>query len=126
VAERLGVERIKCPFDGVPDSSFESVAVVRHSRWNEVALWWAERRALVVPEAVGTSPYFRAGSEPVGVHPMMRIKPPRDQLGRFEPEHLLTGHGTGMHGPGTAAALSNCLDGARRRIPRAFVSLLRG
>jgi hypothetical protein len=31
-----------------------------------------------------------------------------------------------MHGAGTAAALADSLDGARRRIPRAVVSLFTG
>lgn len=125
VAERLAVTRHRVPFDGVPGSPFEAIAVVRNRLWNEVALWWPQRRALIVPEAVGTSRYFRAGDEPVGVHPMMRLVPPRDQLGGLEPLHLLTGHGTGMHGPETPAALAGALANARKRMPNAAISILR-
>jgi hypothetical protein len=125
IAERLGVPLQKVPFDGVPGSPFEVVEVVNNGRWKEVALWWPQRRALIVPESVGVTDYFRGGGEAVGTHPLMRFKPPKQQLGGFEPEHLLTGHGTGMHGPGTAAALRDSLEHARRRIPSAIVSLFR-
>jgi hypothetical protein len=55
---------------------------------------------------------------------MLRALPPR-RLADFEPEHLLTGHGTGLHGPGTAAALADALAGSRRRIPRAITTMVR-
>lgn len=125
IAERLGVPLLEVPFGGVPDSPFEAIEVVNNRKWKEVALWWPQRRALIVAESVGVTDYFRGGDETVGTHPMMRLKPPRKQLGGFEPEHLLTGHGTGTHGPGTAAALHDSLDHARRRIPAAIVSLFR-
>ena len=125
VAKRLGVERLKLPFGGVPNSPFEPVPVVQNKFWNEVALWWPERKALIVPESVGCADYFRGGNEEVGIHPMRRFSPPRKELGRFEPEHLLTGHGTGTHGPQTAAALSDSLANARRRIPKAVLSVFR-
>jgi hypothetical protein len=124
VAGRLGVPHHRLPFDGVEAAPFEAVPVVRNRLWNEVALWAPEERALIVAEAVGTAPYFRAGDEQVGIHPMLRLTPPR-RLGGYDPEHLLSGHGTGMHGPGTAAALRHGLDGARRRIPQALVSIVR-
>lgn len=124
VASRLGVALHEVPFDGIDGSGIEAVAVVRNRLWREVALWSAADRALVVPEAVGTARYFRAGDEPVGVHPMLRLTPPRT-LARYEPEHLLSGHGTGMHGPGTSAALSEAIAGSRRRLPRALVSMVR-
>ena len=126
LAERLGVPHHRIPFDGVPDSPFEVIRVIDNRFWKEAALWWPERSALVVAEAVGSAAYFRAGSEQLGVHPMLRPTPPRGRLGRYRPEHLLSGHGTGMHGPETADALADCLAGSRRRIPSAFVSIFRG
>lgn len=125
IAGRLGVERHKVPFDRVPGSPFEAVEVVRNRFWNEVALWWPGPRALIVPEAVGTVGYFRAGDEPLGVHPMLRALPPRKQLEGFEPEHLLTGHGLGLHGPGTGEALHGALARSRWRMPRAALSVVR-
>ena len=47
------------------------------------------------------------------------------RMPRVEDTRLLTGHGTGMHGPGTAAALADALAGSRRRIPAALASILR-
>lgn len=125
IAERLGVEHIEVPFEQVPGSPFEVIGVVDNRAWKENALWWPERQALIVAESVGSAAYFSSGEEPIGTHPMMRLLPPRRQLGAFRPEHLLTGHGTGMHGPGTAEALSDSLANARKRIPGAIVSLFR-
>lgn len=125
VADRLGVPHHEVPFDGVPDSPFETIEVVRNRLWNEVALWWPGWNALIVAESVGSTGYFKAGDEAIGTHPAMRFKPPRETLGSFEPEHLLTGHGTGMHGEGTAKALHDSLAGARKGIPKAILSLFR-
>jgi hypothetical protein len=124
LAQRLGAELHRLPFGGIPGSGLEPVKVVDNRFWKEVAIHSPADRALIVAEAVGTAPYFRAGSELVGIHPMLRLTPPR-RLADFEPEHLLTGHGTGMHGSGTAAALRDALDGSRRRIPAAVVSVIK-
>lgn len=122
LAERHGVPLHRLPFAAIAGSGLESVKLLDTPLWREVAIFSPADRALIVPEAVGTAPYFRAGSEPVGIHPMLRLTPPR-RLAAYQPEHLLTGHGTGMHGPGTAAALSDALAGSRRRIPAALVSI---
>lgn len=124
VAARLGVPHHRLPFDGVPAAPFEPVTVLSTPLWKEVAIWAAAERALIVPEAVGSAPYFRSGDEAIGIHPFLRMLPPR-KLSAYAPEHLLTGHGTGMHGPGTAAALTDALDGSRRRIPGALRSMIR-
>jgi hypothetical protein len=89
--------------------------VVRFRWWREVALWWPERRLLLVADALGTVPYFRAGTEPAGVHPFLRPWPPRSLRG-LEPDHLLVGHGEGIHAQ--PAAFESALQTARRRIPR--------
>jgi len=124
VAERLGVPHHRLPFEGIDGASFEAIDLINTPVWKEVAIWARAERALIVPEAVGTAPYFRSGDEEIGIHPFLRVLPPR-KLAAFEPEHLLSGHGTGMHGPGTAAALKDALDGSRRRIPGALKSMLR-
>lgn len=124
VAARLGVAHHRLPFGGVEGAAFEAVPLIRNRFWNELALWAPAERALVVAEAVGTGPYFRAGDEPIGVHPMLRPFPPR-ALGAYEPLHLLSGHGAGMHGHETPAALRDALDGARRRIPKALLAIVR-
>jgi len=124
LAERHGVPLHRLPFDGIAGSGLQAVKVISNPAWKEVAIWSEHDRALIVPEAVGTARYFRAGDEKVGIHPMLRLIPPRS-LSAYQPDHLLTGHGTGMHGPDTAAALADGLDGSRRRIPNALVSMVR-
>jgi hypothetical protein len=124
LADRHGVPLHRLPFGGIPAGGLESISLLDNRIWREVAIYSPADRALIVPEAVGTARYFRAGSEGVGVHPMLRAFPPR-RLAAYEPEHLLTGHGTGMHGPQTAAALADALSGSRRRIPEALLSIVR-
>ena len=93
--------------------------------WREAALWWPERHALVVADALGTASYFLAPGERLGVHPLLRLFPPR-ALARFEPEHLLCGHGEGIHGPEATSALRETLRSSRRRTPRWFAGMVRG
>ena len=124
VAARHSVPHHRLPFDGIPGTALESVTIIRNKAWREVAIWAPAERALVVAEAVGTARYFRAAGEAVGIHPMLRLLPPR-RLAAFSPDHLLTGHGTGMHGPGTSEALADALAGSRRRTPQAMLSIVR-
>jgi hypothetical protein len=121
VAERLGVPRVVAP-RSLPDSPFEVVEVRRRRSWQEVALWWSRQRMLVVAEAVGTNRFFTGGSAEVGIHLLLRLGPPRVLAG-FDPEHLMVGHGEGLHGPGTAAALHAALRRSRRDLPRALLDL---
>jgi len=114
VAERLGVPHLVAPTE-IPGSPFEIVDVVRRKRWQEAALWWPAKRTLVVAEAVGTIPFFTVAGDPVGVHGLLKPFPPK-ALCAFEPEHLLVGHGEGLHGPGTAPALATALRRSRLRI----------
>jgi hypothetical protein len=124
IADRLGVPLHVTPFGGVPDAPFEVIEVVNRRRWREVALWFPDERILVVADAIGTADYFRAGNEPVGVHPLLRLKPPREAFERLEPWHVLCGHGQGGHGEGVPVAVREALRTARRRLPRAFVSAI--
>lgn len=126
LSERLSVPLHETPFEGVREAPFSFVAVIRRRLWREVALWWPERRVLVCPEALGTAPLFRAPGERLAVHPALRPFPPRRQLGALEPEHLLVGHGEGIHGAGAAVALREALAGARRTAPRWAWERLRG
>jgi len=117
VAAELGVAHVMVP-DDIPDSPFEVVELKRTSRWREAALWWPAERTLVVAEAIGTNRFFNAGRERAGVHLLLRLSPPRDALGGFEPEHLLVGHGEGIHGPDATTALDEALAHARAGLPR--------
>jgi hypothetical protein len=90
-------------------------------------LWWADQRALVVAEAVGTAPAFALGRA-AGVHPMLRLVPPRKQLSPFRPERLFAGDGEAIESDADAA-LREALAQSRRDLPRLLLSvpkLLRG
>ena len=121
VARRLGVPHVSIP-SALPDTPFEVVSVVDQRFWRERALWWPARKTLVVAEALGTSPMFTGGRPAVGVHMMLRLTPPRG-LRASGAEHLLVGHGAGVHGPSTAAAIDEALGRSYRDLPKVLVKL---
>lgn len=98
--------------------------VVRTPLWREVAVYVHEHDLLWVPEAVGTAPYFRAGTERLGVHPLLRPWPPRRALGDLEPARIQVGHGPGVT-TSASEALHDALEGARRRMPRLLAETVR-
>lgn len=100
----------------IPRSPFTVVRAVDVPGWREVALWWPHREALVCADALGTRGYFLARGERLGVHPLLRLTPPR-RLARFEADVVLVGHGEGVIG-GAAPLLREALATSRRRIPR--------
>ncbi len=122
-AARLGVPLHVVPRE-VEGSPFRFLPVASSRWWREVALWWPDERVLTCADVLGTISYFRAGAEPAGVHPLLRFRPPHSLEG-LGAEHLLVGHGEGLHGPGTAAAVDDALRHARRRIPRWLAQLPR-
>ena len=115
-ARRLGVPLHVVP-RAIAGSPFGFLPVASSRIWREVALWWPEQRLLACGDALGTLPFFRAGSEPIGVHPFLRLFPPRGLHG-LAPLHVLVGHGPGRHGAGTALEVDDAIENARRRIPR--------
>jgi hypothetical protein len=116
IAERLGVPHLVTP-SALPDAPFELIEVVRRRRWHEVALWWEATRTLVVAEAIGTNRFFTGGRASAGVHLLLRLTPPRDALGGLDPEHLLVGHGEGLHGTAAGEGLREALRRSRRDLP---------
>lgn len=120
IATRLAVPLVRLP-QRVPDSPFEVVPIMSRPRWREVALWWPQTRALIIAEAIGTAPAFALG-RPAGVHPMLRLTPPRSQLSGFEPSMLLVGHGRTIESD-AAAALRDALDHSLSDMPRLVVEL---
>lgn len=122
LADELGVPHVVAP-DVLPGTPFETVVVRERRHWRERALWWGDQRTLVVAEALGSNRFFRAGDDRVGVHLLLRLTPPREALGRFEPEHLLLGHGEGLHGPVAAAGLHEALARSRAGFPRLALRL---
>ena len=124
VAALLEVPHFAVPLDGLPAADLELVVVAASRFWRELAAWLPARRSLVCADALGTAGYFCAGEEPLGVHPLLRLRPPR-ALGKYDPEHILCGHGAGVHGPDAPAALREALRTSRRRLPRALAGAFR-
>ena len=114
VAGRLGVPhlvmRLPEGFEGC-----ELLVVGERRFWREVACWCPGRSVLVVADALGTAPYFTARGERLAVHPFLRLFPPRSLRG-LSPEHVLCGHGEGIHGEEASLALAEALTTARRRL----------
>ena len=122
-AARFGVAHHLLPLgllDGVP---FEFLLVRKGRFWKETALWRDEQRVLCVADALGTVPFFCARGEALGLHPLLRLIPPRKRLGGVSPRHVLCGHGEGVHGDQAESAFREALTTARRRIPGMLASL---
>ena len=121
VAARLGVPHLNVP-DAVPDSPFEAIAAVRVPRWQETALWWPERSGLVVAELLGTNRMYTAGRQQVGMHLFLRPFVPGALRG-IAAEHLLVGHGRGVHGPEVPSYIEAAYAAARRELPHVLWAL---
>ena len=124
VAKRLGVPLHETPMNDVEGAPFVVLPIVKRRFWREIALWFAEERILVCADALGSLGYFRAGDEPFGLHPFLRLFPPK-KLETLEPEHVLFGHGRAFHGPEAPDALRGALTKPRRRLPQALFNGLR-
>jgi hypothetical protein len=107
VARRLGV-----PHHRLGAGPFQPVPIVSVPGWRELALWWPERRVLVAADALGSLPYFCEPGAALGIHPLLRLTPPR-RLGRLDPLHVLVGHGEGVHDD-AAGELRRALARSRR------------
>jgi hypothetical protein len=105
------------------DTGFAAHEVVNNYVWQEALLYEEDDGVLIVPEAVGTTEYFRVGDRPLGVHPALRLKPPTN-LTRLRADRLLVGHGAGIH-EDVDATLRDAIDGARTRTPSLYWKNLR-
>jgi hypothetical protein len=85
--------------------------------WREGALYLPDRRLLVVAEALGTAAYYRHPVERIGVHPVLRLRPPRRQLEALQIESVACGHGAPVT-VDAASAVGDALRHARRRLLR--------
>jgi hypothetical protein len=56
------------------------------------------------------------------MHLFLRPWPPKSLRG-YRPEHLLLGHGHGVHGPEAASAVETAYSRARRDLPRVLRGL---
>jgi hypothetical protein len=95
-------------------------AIVAVIGWNESCLWLPERRLLVCADAVGTiGPFLARSSDRLGIHPLLRVRPPRGALGPLEPATIAVGHGPPLT-DGATEALRFALADARGGLPRAW------
>jgi hypothetical protein len=120
IATRLAVPHLRVP-EALGDAPFEVISVADRPWWHEVALWWEAERALVVAEALGTAPAFALGRA-LGVHPLLRMVPPRAALGGRRPQLLLVGHGPALETQ-ASEALERALACSRGDIPKLALSL---
>ncbi len=95
-------------------------AILAMPGWNESALWLPERGLLVSADALGTTPYFLADSdESIGVHPLLRIRPPVGAFRGLAPSAIAVGHGAPVIAD-AKDALAHAIDTARSGLPRAW------
>ena len=119
IAARLAVPHHVVPVG--PVGPFEFLPVRQTRRWHEVALWWPQERVLVCGDALGTVGYFRLAGERLGVHPLLRLRPPQLDV---NPDVVLCGHGPGVFDEANAA-FEEALTTARQPIPRQLLGIVR-
>lgn len=108
--------------ESLSETGFRPITVVNNRLWHEVALRDPGTGTLIVPEAVGTADFFTTGTERLGVHPALRLFPPRKSLGNLSPDRILVGHGPGLF-DGATAALRTALGNSRRSAPKYYTGL---
>jgi len=107
----------------LPGTDYGVHKIIDNTFWQEAALYGDADDTMVVPEAVGTADYFLAGDERLGVHPMLRLFPPK-KLSRLDPERVLVGHGEGVMEDATEA-IAYALRGSRGRTPGLYAKNLK-
>jgi hypothetical protein len=119
----LYVVPVRAP-EGAP---FQVVPVIasRAARWHEIALWFPAERLVCVAEAVGGARYFCAPGDALGPHPMLRLVHPPRRLVGVAAEHVVCGHGAGLHGPDAGVQMGDAIRSSRRRTPRWLLGLAR-
>lgn len=118
----LDAHEIDAPVERVAgelgDTGYVLEEVLVDRLWQEWALFDGE--TLVVPESVGTAPYFLTPGERLGVSLLRRHRPPRTTLVGLAPDRVLCGHGPGVF-DGAADELEGALERARRTAPSAYL-----
>ncbi|MFW5935383.1 MAG: hypothetical protein ACOCQL_05990 [Halolamina sp.] len=107
----------------LPETEFQTITVVDNRLWHEVALYDRGSGTLIVPEAVGTVDFFTTDAERLGVHPALRLFPPRNALRNVSPDRIHVGHGPGVFDD-AAEALRVALARSRKSAPKYYAGLL--
>lgn len=110
------------PVEHLDDSlgEYDVRRVIDNPLWQEAALY--DGATLYTPEILGTVAYFCAPGERVGVHPVLRLVPPRG-IADLAVDRLLVGHGEGVFDD-AGRAIADALETARRRAPRVYLEIL--
>lgn len=106
------------------DTGWSVRPVIDRPGWHEIALVSADGKTMWISEIVGNAPYFCAPQEQLGVHPLVRLRPPREIFADEEPDRVIVGHGRGVMEHG-AAALHDAMEHGRRRAPQAYFNALK-
>ena len=117
LAERFGVPLHKLP-DDLPGTPFEVKTIVDAPKWSEKMLWWPERKALVITEALMTVDDMQVGDIGVGPHLLLRLLPPKVAAEHADAQHLLVGHGRPLHADDAGVRAKQAVEGSRRDLPR--------
>lgn len=125
MAAALDVPLYCTPIAAIAGAPCDVVGVRSGRGWQESALWWPARRALVVAEALGTAPYFLTPGQRIGPHPFMRLFPPRALVG-FDARHVLVGHGNPVHAPDAGRLADEAIGCARSSSPRWALAMVTG
>lgn len=86
-AEQVGSE--------LPGTDYAVHQLIDTDDWEEAVLVNETTNTMIVPEALGTLPLFRANDNALGVHPGLD-EPPR-RLTDWNPAWVLVGHGKSIH-----------------------------
>jgi hypothetical protein len=117
--------KIDAPVQRLGDeiAGFEIQRLIDNPLWQEAALYHPEDKILLTPESLGTAEYYCAPGELVGVHPALRLFPPK-QLGELDVERLLVGHGASIE-TGATEQIQSALSGSRSRAPQLYLKTLK-
>jgi hypothetical protein len=118
-------DRVDAPVEYVEGgfAGFDLYRVRPLYAWRECLAYRPADGTLYVPDYLSPLPAFTVGDERLGLSAFSRLSPPRGTVADLEPERIVFGHGAGVFRDATGA-LTDALDGARRRFPRALVSNL--
>lgn len=108
------------PGERLPGSDYELREVVTSRISSEGVLWHPDDRTLVVGDILQATEWQLSGDERIAVITAWRLLPPREALGQFSPERILTGHGEGIF-ENADDALQTALDEARRNAPGVYL-----
>lgn len=118
VAERIEAAPIERFHSTLGDSGFAFRHATPAPGWRESVLQYDD--LLYTADLLGTAPTYTVGDERVGVYVLRRPFPPRELFADDDPERIFVGHGRAVTDD-AATALTDALEGARWRFPRAAI-----